>query len=193
MQMQVVFLAILATASMLLFFPLNVRSAPKRHSVFIEHLPFIPAFIVPYLALFPYIAFSMFAVLLFTPVAARLYVSLIIGGLLAALVWSVRPVSVAERPHIVPRGPLTRTLAWVYSHDARSNAFPSSHTYTALVCSYYLAYAFPVHTMLIWILGSVIVSSTLFIRQHHLADLVAGLALAATSVWFSYLLLGALP
>jgi membrane-associated phospholipid phosphatase len=34
------------------------------------------------------------------------------------------------------------------------------------------------------------VSSTLFVKQHHVSDLIAGMALSAASIVFSYLILG---
>jgi membrane-associated phospholipid phosphatase len=187
---QLIALGLLAAVSMLLFFPTNNSNWPLRESKIVGHIPFVPAFIVPYLGLFPYIAFSMLAVLLFTPIAARLYVSLIFGGVVSALVWYFMPTGTPGRPQFIPKGPFTKTVAWMYNTDPGGNALPSSHTYTALVCSYYLAFAFPIHDILIWSCGAVIVSSTLFVKQHHLSDLLAGMALAAVSIGFSYLILG---
>jgi len=192
MLIRLFFLGLLAAISMLLFFPLNTRQGRLRKSALVKHIPFIPAFIIPYLGLFPYIAFSMLALLFFTPVAARLYVSLIFSGLVAALIWYFIPTGVSERPEFEPKGPFTKATAWMYSLDPRCNAFPSSHTYTAIVCSYYLTFAFPLHETLIASCGALIVSSTMFMKQHHLSDLVAGAALAAASIAFSYFILGGL-
>ena len=190
MLIQLLSLAVLAAVSMLLFFPINNDDWPLRESKLVRHIPFIPAFILPYLGLFPYITFSMLAVLFFTPVAARLYVSLIFAGVVSALIWYFMPTGTPGRPQFVAKGPLKRTVAWMYSIDPGGNALPSSHTYTALVCSYYLAFAFPVHEVAIWACGTAIVSSTLFVKQHHVSDLVAGIVLAVISIGFSYLILG---
>jgi membrane-associated phospholipid phosphatase len=192
MSIQLLSLGFLAVVSMLLFFPLNTRKGYLRESSLVQHIPFVPAFIVPYLGLFPYIAFSMLALLFFTPVAARLYVSLIFSALVAAIIWYFIPTGVSERPEFIPKGPFTKMTAWMYSLDPRCNAFPSSHTYTAIVCSYYLMFAFPLHEVLIFTCGTTIVSSTLFIKQHHLSDLIAGATLAAISIVFSYFILGGL-
>lgn len=192
MLVQLVALALLAALSMFLYFPINERKESVRESVVIRYIPFIPAFVVPYLGLFPYIAFSMLAVLFFTPVAARLYVSLIFSSLVAAFIWYFLPSGVSGRPNVVPRGPFTKTVAWMYRVDPGGNNLPSSHTYMALLCSYYLTYAFPLHETLIWTWGATIVGSTLFVKQHHVADLIAGGVLAAVSVGFSYLILGGL-
>ena len=189
---QLLTLLALALVSMFLFFPLNTKKGPERKAWIVQHVPFIPAFIVPYLGLFPYITFSMLVLLFFTPVAARLYVSLIFSGLISALIWYFVPTGTYGRPEFVPKGPLTKSVAWMYRIDPGGNAFPSSHTYTAIVCSYYLTFAFPLHEILIWSCGAAIVSSTLFVKQHHLTDLIAGAALAAVSIVFSYLILGGL-
>jgi|GEM_PF-1301862 membrane-associated phospholipid phosphatase len=189
---QLLSLALLAAVSMLLFFPINNEKWPMREGKFIHHIPFVPAFILPYLGVFPYIAFSMLAVLFFTPIAARLYVSLIFAGVVSALVWYFMPTGTPGRPQFVPQGPLKRAVAWMYSIDPGGNALPSSHTYTAVVCSYYLTYVFPLHEISIWACGAAIVSSTLFVKQHHISDLVAGIILAVASIGFSYLILGAI-
>ncbi|HCR52209.1 TPA: hypothetical protein DIV48_01005 [Candidatus Kaiserbacteria bacterium] len=192
MIIQLLALASLAAISLLLFFPLNSKVGYLRKSSLIRRIPFIPAFIVPYLGLFPYVAFSMLAVLFFTPVAARLYVSLIFSGIIAALFWYFMPTVVLERPSFSPKGLFTKATAWMYRQDPGGNAFPSAHASVAVLCSYYLTYAFPLHETMIWAFGATIVSSTLFVRQHHVSDLVAGVVLAAASIAFSYLILGGL-
>ncbi len=192
MVIQVLSLALLALVSLGLFFLVNAPRGPYRESPYMRYIPFIPAFIVPYLGLFPYIAFSMLAVLYFTPVALRLYVSLIVSAIIAALFWYVKPSRIAERPDVAPRGPFTKTVAWVHRVDPGGNSTPSSHAYTAILCSYYLTYVYPLHETLIWSCGATIVGSTLFVRQHHVSDLVAGSVLALVSIGFSYLILGGL-
>lgn len=127
MLFQPLVLGLLAVISMLLFFPLNTEKGPVRWKSRIVHrIPFIPAFIVPYLGLFPYIAFSMLTLLFFTPVALRLYVSLIFSGIIAALIWYFLPTGVSGRPEVMPKGPFTRAVVWIYSIDPGGNAFPSS-------------------------------------------------------------------
>lgn len=192
MTIQLIALLVLATVSMLLFYLLNSHDWPERESWIAEHIPFMPMFIVPYLGLFPYIAFSMLALLFFTPVAARLYTSLIFGGVVSALIWYFLPSGVSDRPIVSPDGIFTKTVAWIYRIDPGGAAFPSSHVYTAIICSYYLTFAFPLHEISIWVMGATIVSSTLFVKQHHVSDLIAGAALAAASIGFSYVILGAL-
>lgn len=163
-----------------------------RVSPYTRYIPFVPAFVVPYLGLFPYLAFSMLILLFFTPVAARFYVSLIFSALTATLIWYFMPTRVSGRPQLVPKGPFTKTIAWMYSIDPGGNSLPSSHAYMAILCSYYLTFAFPLHDVLIWGCGATIVSSTLFVKQHHVSDLIAGSLLATVSIGFSYLILGGL-
>jgi membrane-associated phospholipid phosphatase len=192
MVIQILALALLALVSLFLFFPVNSSGGPVRESQLMRYIPFVPAFIVPYLGLFPYIAFSMLAVLYFTPVAARLYVSLIFSAVVSALVWYIHPSRIAERPEVRPRGPFTRTIAWLHRVDPGGNSTPSSHAYTAILCSYYLTYVYPLHETLIWSCGATIVGSTLLVKQHHVSDLIAGAFLATVSIGFSYLILGGL-
>ena len=71
MVIQLLALALLATVSLVLFFLVNSADGPMRESRYTRYIPFIPAFVVPYLGLFPYVAFSMLTLLFFTPVGAR--------------------------------------------------------------------------------------------------------------------------
>lgn len=192
MLVQILALALLAIISLFLFFLVNSANGPVRESRYTPYIPFIPAFVVPYLGLFPYMAFSMLAVFFFTPVAARFFVSLIFSAIIATLIWYFKPSTIADRPLVVPNGPFTRAVAWMHRHDPGGNSTPSSHAYTAILCSYYLTFAFPLHNVLIWSCGATIVGSTLFVKQHHVSDLIAGSFLATVSIGFSYLILGGL-
>lgn len=192
MLIQILALALLASVSLYLFIPVNSGAGPVRVSPYTRYIPFVPAFVIPYLGLFPYLAFSMLILLFFTPVAARFYVSLIFSALTATLIWYFMPTKVSGRPKLVPKGPFTKTIAWMYRVDPGGNSLPSSHAYMAILCSYYLTFAFPLHDVLIWGCGATIVSSTLFVKQHHVSDLIAGSLLAAVSIGFSYLILGGL-
>lgn len=192
MLIQLLALALLAIVSLYLFFPVNSAEGPVRESRYTRYIPFIPAFVVPYLGLFPYIAFSMLAVLYFTPVAARFYVSLIFSAIVSTLIWYLKPSTIADRPTVVPKGPFTRAVAWIHRMDPGGNSTPSNHAYTAILCSYYLTFIYPLHEILIWSWGATIVGSTLFVKQHHISDLVAGSLLATASIAFSYFILGGL-
>lgn len=192
MLIQLLALALLALISLYLFIPVNSAEGPIRESRYTRYIPFIPAFVVPYLGLFPYIAFSMLAVLYFTPVAARFYVSLIFSAIVSAIIWYLKPSTIADRPTIVPKDPFTRAMAWIHRMDPGGNSIPSNHAYTAILCSYYLTFVYPLHEILIWSCGATIVGSTLFVKQHHISDLIAGSLLATVSIAFSYLILGGL-
>lgn len=185
-------LALCALASLALFYPLNIRkSAVRIRKTFLDaYIPFLPIFIIPYLALFPFIGFAILAVY-FTPAAELFYTSLIFAALGAATIWFFWPRGM-RRPQVAPKGIFSRIVAWTYAHDPRHNAFPSSHVFTAFLSSYYLAFAYPVHDALIWVTGSVIMVSTLFVKQHHLADVFAGLAIAVLSIGASFLVYGGL-
>jgi membrane-associated phospholipid phosphatase len=121
-----------------------------------------------------------------------MYVSLIVAGLTAAVIWYFFPMGVAERPRVIARGPFTWLVVWTYARDPRCNAFPSSHVFTAFLSSYYLTIAYPAQEIIIWFLGTIIISSTLLVKQHHIIDIIAGLVLAGLAIAISFMLLGAL-
>ena len=70
----------------------------------------------------------------------------------------------------------------VYRNDGDYNAFPSGHVYqTALICLFY-NHLYPSYPWF-WIgIVVIVVLSTLFTRQHYLADPLGGLAIA----WLGY-------
>jgi membrane-associated phospholipid phosphatase len=125
----------------------------------------------------------------FSNIATHLYVSLIFGGLVSAVIWYFWPTTVEQRPTPIGDDTFSRLTRWTYARDPRSNAFPSSHATTALICSYYLAHAYPPFAIIVWSLCIFIVSATLFIKQHHLIDLISGGILALIAILFSILVM----
>lgn len=95
-----------------------------------------------------------------------------------------------KRPLLTTVNWATKILKMVYRNDGDYNAFPSGHVYqTSLICLFYNQ-LYPNHPWL-WIGIVVIVAlSTLFTRQHNLADPLGGLAIAWLGYWFgTYLFL----
>jgi membrane-associated phospholipid phosphatase len=150
-----------------------------------EWIPFLPAFSVPYLLLFPYIAFAGFA-LFNTEYATLYYASMALAMCTAAVVWFLFPSKMA-RPLVSKAKIFEGIVARIYDGDSHANAFPSSHVFTSLITSYFLVLAFPEFFFLIWSVGTLIAISTVLIKQHFAVDVLAGIAWAYAGVGVAHI------
>jgi membrane-associated phospholipid phosphatase len=71
----------------------------------------------------------------------------------------------------------------VYAGDNPYNCFPSLHTSISTILAVYWLRVNRRLGILVAVWVALIVASTVLIKQHYLADLVAGLALAFAAVW----------
>lgn len=174
----------------LLFGVLN-RKEGKRYnflSRFDSYIPFVPVFSVPYLLLFPYIAFA--GVILFeTPAALEYYASMALAMCSAALVWFLFPSKMA-RPEVSGRNIFEKIVLKIYHGDSHANAFPSSHVFTSLITSYYLALIFSGFEIPIWIFGGTIAASTVLIKQHFAVDVLAGIVWTYACISLAHMYFG---
>lgn len=168
---------ILAALSIWLYEPLTHRPPHLYMASWLDKdTPLLPLFVIPYLALFPYVVLGVI-LMLATPFASAYYATIVIAQLAAAVFWYFLPTGVHRPRHMHP-GPLTSALKFVYGHDGEANAFPSAHVFGAFITSYYLAAAFPTLAFLWWVIGFFIALSTVFVKQHNLLDVVGGLVWA---------------
>lgn len=159
------------------------RGGPDVTQLSIEwdhSIPFVPAFIIPYLLWYPYV-FSMFIVF-FRKDRSVYYRSLTltcIGLVVCYLIYYVFQTTV-PRPEIAYDGILNWLVGIVYMTDGPYNCFPSIHVLTshivlkaALQCKLsrgIKAAAF--------VTSWLIIISTLFVKQHVLADVAGGILLS---------------
>ncbi len=188
MDIYTLLLAFLSLASMGLYFPLNKGHARYfLMSSFDEKIPFLPIFIWPYLSLFPFIFIGLF-IAFSQPIAPALYLALIIGVLSGSLVrYFVH--SGIRQPRIRRHDVSSRLVHWLYRCDDRARTFPSSHVLISIIISYFLALAFPVYALSIWVIGLLITVSTVFVKQHYLIDVAGGLFFVIGAIWVTHMLL----
>jgi membrane-associated phospholipid phosphatase len=168
-----------------LFSILDMRSV-KRHDFANkadEVIPFISWFVIPYIALFPFLAFAAFR-LFNSPWVVEYFLSMAIAMYTAVVMWWLVPAG-TTRPHLSGHRGLERLVMWVYKHDQRRNAFPSSHVFTSLISVWYLSLQYP-HMIAVWcVIGGLIAISTLFMKQHYIIDVVVGIFWVASSIFLA--------
>lgn len=153
-----------------------------------KYIPFAPVFSVPYLLLFPYITYA--GIVLFqTSYALPYYASMALAMCSAAAVWFLFPSKMA-RPEVLGRDIFEKIVLKIYHGDSHANAFPSSHVFTSLITSFYLALLFPTFGIPIWIFGIVIASSTVLIKQHFAVDVLAGIVWTYACISLAHMYFG---
>ena len=145
-----------------------------------KKIPLLPVFVLPYIFLLPYGIGTLLA-LIGTPYLDPFLLSMGIAGWMAGAIWYLVPAAMS-RPKIVKNDVLSGLIAAIYRLDAKANTFPSSHVFSAMICSYFLSLAHPEFIVIFTTTGVLIVLSTLFVRQHHLADVAGGAAWAITAI-----------
>jgi membrane-associated phospholipid phosphatase len=153
-------------------------------------IPLVPVMVIPYLSLIPLIIVAV--VVLATADVRRvqaLAVAVILAMLVSYLVYALAQ-SYVIRPSPPGRDWLTVAVRHVYSLDRPYNAFPSLHTSLATIVavSWLRIYRRTGTAVAIWC--TLIVASTVLIRQHYLADVAGGLAVAWLAVTASDRILG---
>lgn len=178
------FSMVLAVAGMLLYFPTNRITAPGRwffQDTWLDtYIPLVPYFIIPYVAYYPYVVTTL--ILMWgTPYAAAFYTCFAIAGWTAALFWYFFPAGILRKREIGPDF-FSQMLVWLYEHDQENNTIPSSHVFHAIICSYFLALAFPMYFWWFMVVGFFISISTVLVKQHHAADILGGIVWAIGSI-----------
>ncbi|MCA9771768.1 MAG: phosphatase PAP2 family protein [Myxococcales bacterium] len=149
-------------------------------------LPFIPAFIYVYCVPFVMIGVAMFA----CPLADRRLFHRVVGTLTLNVVISffcflTMPTQMFYRAEL-PAEPTSLSLAmvqWFYGTDRPNNCFPSMHVSLMVIAAWALSAIWPRHRWLYWTLTVGVMASVVLVKQHYIADAVAGFALGTALHW----------
>jgi membrane-associated phospholipid phosphatase len=148
------------------------------HTALDSALPVVPIFVIPYNSLQPYIYATLVVFLLFrtnyfqSACLAMITVWFISYGFYYFL------QSEVIRPVLTGTDAFSKMVMNVYAGDNPFNDFPSLHTsLSTILAIHWVRVNKPVGIVLsIW--TALIVASTLLIKQHYIADMIFGLALA---------------
>ena len=146
-------------------------------------IPVVPIFVVPYVSLDYYVYLSLAVFLL---LRQRVFQSAAIAMLLA---WAISYAvyffaqTYVARPSLAGGGVFVQMIRDVYASDAPYNAFPSLHVSISTLMAIHWWRLDRRAGLVAAIWTALIVPSTLFVHQHYIADVLAGLAVAAFAAW----------
>jgi membrane-associated phospholipid phosphatase len=148
-----------------------------------EALPLVPLFVIPYVSLEPIIYFSLIVFLIFrTRVFQSASLTLILAMLASYAVYFFAQTEVI-RPTIIGTDLLSRMIRGVYAGDNPFNDFPSLHTSLSTIIAIHWWRTDRRIGIVAAAWTALIVASTVFVKQHYVADLVSGLLLAWGASW----------
>jgi membrane-associated phospholipid phosphatase len=146
-----------------------------------KQIPFVPAFILPYLLWYPFILTIL--IVLFVKQRLAYYRTLftLCVGLIACYITFHFFQTTIQRPQITEDGLFYWLVKMVYKNDGAYNCFPSIHvlsSYLMLKGMSYCANFSKTSRLLIIISSWSIIISTVFVKQHVLLDIVGAILLA---------------
>lgn len=177
-----IWLAVLILLFLAYFLLNNLREPIHSLELTIDdHIPLLSPFVFPYLSLYVLLVISLWRFLraetsIFTIAALAISLDLVISYLFF-LFYQTQ----VERPAILGSDVSSSILRMVYSHDKPFNAFPSLHTSlsTLLALLWGRVGSRTQPAIVLWAL--LIIASTLLTKQHYIADIFGGMAVALIS------------
>ena len=160
----------------------NPRRASQIPLPIDQEIPFVTAFVVPYIIWYAFIlGYLVYFCFKDTDVYIKTLITIVIGELICFVIYFFFQTTV-PRPTIEGNGFFVMLVKYIYAHDQPVNCFPSIHvltTYAIMLASFHIKNKHKWNTYFIHTMGSLIILSTLFIKQHVILDMVASMFLVA--------------
>ncbi|UYZ20164.1 phosphatase PAP2 family protein [Mesobacillus jeotgali] len=160
----------------------NPREAVILSTDLDDKIPFLPVFIIPYIIWY---AFILGYLVYFWYKDTRVYLKtltlIVIGELVCFVIYFFFQTTV-PRPNLVGNGILIELVGMIYSHDQPYNAFPSIHvltTFAIILGNINIRNKHIIHSIFVPVMGSLIIISTLFVKQHFILDMFASMFLTS--------------
>ena len=161
---------------------LIVNSYHPTQIAFDTLIPLLPGFVYCYLLWFPLLVFGGFWMLFFDgPVLRRYMIFLMCAYFISAVIYLLYPNGQDLRPdNLVVHDLSTTILAFIYRVDTNTNVLPSLHVIGSMGAAFALCSSRQLKSrcikIAIAILAVLVSISTVFIKQHGILDVLAGLA-----------------
>jgi membrane-associated phospholipid phosphatase len=141
-----------------------------------SHIPFWPVFIVPYLIFLPIFWLVIIYAYLKNKNFAALAAAILSVYLISYLIFTVFQTFV-PRPMVVSHDVFSGVVRWTYRLDRPYGAWPSLHAASATLMALYFIFTRSKWWLEYLTFAVLVVLSTLFVKQHFLADALSGIAL----------------
>lgn len=157
-----------------------------------QEIPFMPIFIIPYILWYGYIfCYLIYFCFKDTKIYLKTITLIVAGELICFGIYFFFQTHV-PRPTIEGNGLLTTLVQWIYTKDQPYNCFPSIHvltTFAIMLASLHIKNKHILNTACIHIVGSLIIISTLFVKQHVIFDMISSMFLVTFLYGLSFELL----
>jgi membrane-associated phospholipid phosphatase len=163
------------------------------HTALDSAIPVVPVFVVPYNSLQPYIYATL---ILFLLLRTKYFQS---ACLAMITVWFISYgfyyflQSEVIRPVLTSTDVFSKAVMNVYAGDNQFNDFPSLHTSLSTILAIHWVKVNKTLGIILSTWTALIVASTLFVKQHYIADMLFGLALAFSLSWLYTKLIVKIP
>lgn len=158
----------------------DTREAVILSTTIDEWIPFVPVFIVPYILWYAFILGYLFYFWYKDVQTFLKTLSIIVIGELICFVIYFYFQTTVPRPELAGDGMFVDLVRMIYSHDQPYNAFPSIHvltTFAIILGNFNIKDKHSFHSAFVPIMGSLIIVSTLFVKQHFILDMVSSIFL----------------
>ena len=146
-----------------------------------DKIPFIQYFILPYMSWYAFMFLTMaYICVKDKKTYYKTLITLDLGLIFCYIIYFIFQTTV-PRPELYGSDLFTKAVAIMYKTDSPYNCFPSIHVLTSylMVKAIYKSKARnPINFIIISFCATAIIISTLFIKQHVIADIVSGVLVA---------------
>jgi len=143
-----------------------------------DAIPVVSAFVIPYVSLRPFLYGSLALFLLFRVRVYRSAALSMIAVFLVSYAFYFFLQSFIERPALTGDDLLSGMIREVYAGDQPYNDFPSLHASLSTLVAVHWLHVSRRAGVVVALWAALIVFSTVFVKQHYVADMVAGVGLA---------------
>jgi hypothetical protein len=163
---------------------LNTRShkAADLATSIDQAIPFLSIFIIPYVLWYAYIfCYLVYICFKDTRVYLKTLIMIVVGELICFVIYFFFQTTV-PRPTIAGDNLLNNLVQWIYTNDRPFNCFPSIHvltTFAIMLASLHIKNKHLITNLFIHVTGSLIIISTLFVKQHVIFDMVGSMFLVS--------------
>lgn len=185
-------LLLLIMVVQMLYFPVNrmADNGTVIKTALDDRIPLMPIWAVPYLiGLIWWVASYVWAALKMEAGLYKQFVFALTAVMMVSYIIYLLYPTYMVRPALEGQGWEMDLMRFIYGNDRVYNAFPSGHTYISFLILLFWWQWIPRRRPVWAVISLTVILSTLFTKQHHLPDLVGGMALAILGYWASKMML----